>query len=100
VNLVHHRAVEITEEAGEAGEEAGDGDAAEELGTVAKRASERGKTRTKLPEGTTIGKGDMTRRWPEPVHLDAYIMGRESFLVYDLRDRPFGPYTLKAQKNR
>jgi hypothetical protein len=66
VNLVHHRAVEITEEAGEAGEEvgeeAGEGDAAEEPGMVAKRRSEHGKTRTKLAEGTTIGKGDMTRR--------------------------------------
>jgi len=35
------------------------------------RGIEHGKTKIKLVEATTIGKGDMTRRWPEPAHLDA-----------------------------
>jgi hypothetical protein len=35
------------------------------------RRIEHGKTKIKLAEATTIGKGDMTRRWPELAHLDA-----------------------------
>jgi hypothetical protein len=64
--------VEITEEAGVgAGQEEEEG-AVEGLETVVMRESEHRKTRTKLAEGTTIGKEDMTGRWPKPVrHLNA-----------------------------
>jgi hypothetical protein len=63
--------VVITEEAEVGVGQGEEGGAAEGLGTVVMRESEHRKTRTKLAEGTTIGKEDMTRRWPKPVHLNA-----------------------------
>jgi hypothetical protein len=62
--------VEITEEAGVGVGEGEEEGAAEGLETVVIQGSEHQKTGTKLAEETTIGKGDMTRRWLKPVHLN------------------------------
>jgi hypothetical protein len=71
VVLGHRPAVEITEEAGVGAGQGEEGGGAEGLETVVMRESEHRKTRTKLAGGTTIGKEDMTGRWPKPVHLNA-----------------------------
>lgn len=70
VDLDHRRAVETVEEVGAGAEQVEAGAGVEGQAMVAMRGSEHGRTRTKLAEETTIGKGDTIRRWPELAHLD------------------------------